>query len=242
MKLIRKENEFMTIKQKQWQLRFLGYYGSEIDGDWGRLSQLGTIRFQQDAGLEPTGLFDEGTEDKSVEWVKAIQEAVGPHNPVPLVIDGLAGPKTMAATVRYQQAMDLTPDGIAGPLTRAALDNEQTAAEDFWDTVKYFSLGEFACPCKRCGGFPAEPSQKLVRLADKVREHFGAPAHVSSGVRCQEHNAEVGGVANSRHLYGKAMDFRVEGLTAAQVLAYVRTLPIRYAYAIDGSYVHMDVE
>lgn len=38
------------------------------------------------------------------------------------------------------------------------------------------------------------------------------------------------------------MDFRVKGKTSAQVLTYVKTLPIRYAYAIDGNYVHMDVQ
>ena len=54
--------------------------------------------------------------------------------------------------------------------------------------------------------------------------------------------ANVGGVDGSRHKSGKAMDFRVEGHGAKAVLGYVQTLPhIRYAYAIDGSYVHMDV-
>lgn len=62
----------MTTKQKQWQLRFLGFYGGEIDGDWGKLSQLGTIRFQQAFGLEPTGIFDDVTEDKSMEWIRVI--------------------------------------------------------------------------------------------------------------------------------------------------------------------------
>jgi uncharacterized protein YcbK (DUF882 family) len=53
----------------------------------------------------------------------------------------------------------------------------------------------------------------------------------------------VGGVADSRHLTGKAMDFRVSGQTAAQVLEYVWSLPeVRYAYDIDGTYIHMDVE
>jgi uncharacterized protein YcbK (DUF882 family) len=52
----------------------------------------------------------------------------------------------------------------------------------------------------------------------------------------------VGGVSNSRHLEGKAMDFSIRGKTSAQVLAYVQKQPeIRYAYAIDGSYVHMDI-
>ena len=76
-----------------------------------------------------------------------------------------------------------------------------------------------------------------------MRERFGAPVHVSSGVRCEQHNANVGGAEGSRHKLGKAMDFRVEGKSASTVLSYVKTLPaIRYAYAIDGSYVHMDVK
>ena len=230
----------MTIMQKQWQLRFLGFYGGEIDGDWGQLSQLATIRFQKEFGLEPTGLFQEEDEKKSVEVISGIQKIVSEHNPVPLVIDGLAGNLTTAATVRYQKAVGLTTDGIAGSLTRAAIEGE----EDFWGSVKYFTRAEFACKCGSdfCDGFPVEPDKKLVRLADNVREHFGAESIVSSGVRCQRHNANVGGVYNSRHLSGKAMDFCIRGKSALQVVDYVKTLPIRYAYAIDGKYVHMDVE
>lgn len=88
-----------------------------------------------------------------------------------------------------------------------------------------------------------EPDEALVRLADQVRERFGSPMTISSGVRCQAHNDELKGSAkNSYHVRGKAIDFTVRGYTAAQVLSYVRTLPVHYAYAIDGSYVHMDVE
>ena len=83
----------------------------------------------------------------------------------------------------------------------------------------------------------------LIRVADRVRAHFGAEAFVSSGVRCQQHNANVGGVPGSRHLYGKAMDFCISGKKAAEVLEYVLKQPeIRYAYDIDGTYIHMDVE
>jgi len=39
------------------------------------------------------------------------------------------------------------------------------------------------------------------------------------------------------------MDFHVMGKGSAEVLPYVLRQPeIRYAYAIDGSYLHMDVE
>ena len=88
-----------------------------------------------------------------------------------------------------------------------------------------------------------EPEERLVRLADMVRQHFDAPATVSSGVRCQAHNDELpGSVPNSYHLRGKAMDFCVRGVPGATLLAYVKTLPVHYAYQIGNSdFVHMDV-
>lgn len=170
-------------------------------------------------------------------------------------IDGSYGPQTQAATEAFQLGYSLTADGRFGPDTEKrileviATGEEPKSAEGitgtFWDDIRYFDREEFRCKCggKYCSGFPVEPEQLLVEQADQVREHFGAPAYVSSGVRCEIHNAAVGGVAGSRHKLGKAMDFRVEGKSASAVLAYVKTLPaIRYAYAIDGSYVHMDVK
>lgn len=129
--------------------------------------------------------------------------------------------------------------------TGTAAGSTEDAAANWWDNIKHFDREEFRCKCggKYCNGYPAEPAQLLVQVADRVREHFGAPAIVSSGVRCKTHNANVGGVSNSRHMSGKAMDFCVRGKTAAQVLAYVQQQPeIRYAYAIDSCYVHMDVQ
>ena len=45
------------------------------------------------------------------------------------------------------------------------------------------------------------------------------------------------------HLIGKAIDLRIEGKSARQTLAWVQKQPeVRYAYAIDTSYVHMDID
>ena len=121
----------------------------------------------------------------------------------------------------------------------------ENTGKDFWEDIRYFKKDEFKCKCggKHCGGFPVEPDEKLVRLADRVRAHFGAAATVSSGVRCEKHNAFVGGVANSRHTKGTAVDFCIRGLPSSIVLPYVQAQKeMRYAYAIDGSFVHMDVK
>ena len=47
----------MTIKQRQWQLYYLGYYSGEIDGIWGVQSKAAAVRFQKDYALDVDGIF-----------------------------------------------------------------------------------------------------------------------------------------------------------------------------------------
>ena len=180
----------------------------------------------------------------------------------PGAIDGVDGRLTQAAVRRFQGAEGLTVDGIAGEQTqirlkdavwqdRFAKDNTVPSSGQspdktgtFWDSIKYFSRDEpyIACPCGRCGGFPVEPAEKLMRLADAVREAAGKPMVPTSTVRCDAHNAEVGGVATSRHRLGHAMDFVIPGMTANQILTIVRKQKnVVYCYAINERAVHMDI-
>lgn len=176
-------------------------------------------------------------------------------------IDGIWGAGSKTACKAFQKDFGLDADGIAGDATQKALkhsvcygiEKNATAEDDatenatgtFWDEIKYFTREEFKCKCggKYCNGYPAEPQETLVRAAVKVREHFGVPVSISSGLRCPTHNANNKGVYNSRHLTGKAMDFSVRGFNATSVLPYVQSLSeIRYAYAIDFNWVHMDIQ
>ena len=164
-------------------------------------------------------------------------------------IDGDWGTLSRTACKAFQTDFGgIAADGFGGPETDKAL--RQAVAEDRrrnipgWEGIQHWSREEFRCQCggKYCDGFPAEPDPVLVKLLDDVREHFGRPGHRSSGLRCKTWNAIQGGVPNSRHLTGKAMDFRIEGHTASQVLNYVnQDSRTRYAYAIDSTYVHVDV-
>ena len=174
-------------------------------------------------------------------------------------VDGIPGRNTRRAVLAFQAQEGLEQDGSPGPLTQAALleavacgrcrqaqaSGAQTVPE-WWADIRYFKRTDsgIACPCGRCGGFPVEPTERLMRLADRVREAAGAPMCPSSTVRCQAHNDELSGsVPNSRHLSGRAMDFCIRGWGADRTLALVRQQPeVRYAYAIDNRYVHMDVE
>ena len=172
-------------------------------------------------------------------------------------VDGLPGKNTRRAVLEFQSAEGLETDGSPGPLTQAALldavaagrcrQTEACAAgtgPEWWKEIRYFQRTEAGsgCPCGRCGGFPVEPSEKLMRLADRVREHFDAPMVPTSTVRCQAHNDSLSGSAkNSYHIRGKAMDFVIPGHSASEIVAYVKTQGVHYTYAINDNAVHMDV-
>lgn len=117
---------------------------------------------------------------------------------------------------------------------------------DFWDTVKYFTPDEFKCKCggRYCNGYPVEPDKNLVTLLDLIREDADTPCIISSGIRCETHNANVGGVWNSWHKKGRAADFTLRGKTAAQAIRYAQKYSdrIEEIYAIDNSYVHIAVK
>ena len=140
-------------------------------------------------------------------------------------LDGLWGEKSQRATIDFQRAyMEATAvDGIFGAATEKRIlevvatgeepresVNVDTASPDWWKYIRYFTRKEFRCPCGRCGGFPVEPDETVVRVVDEIRHRAGVPISIvdagGSGIRCPEHNAEVGGVANSEHLYGHAAD------------------------------------
>ena len=139
-------------------------------------------------------------------------------------LDGIWGEKSQQATIDFQRAyMDATSaDGIFGAATEKRIleviatgeepvvKENLTALADWWKDIRYFKREEFRCTCGKCGGFPVEPQEKMVRTVDEIRHRLGVPVSIvdagGSGIRCPEHNAEVGGVANSEHLYGRAAD------------------------------------
>lgn len=195
--------------------------------------------------------------------IKQIQNLLDYLGYVPGKIDGMDGTNTRKAVKAFQGAEGLTVDGVAGVQTEKALldavsngrvykppdgagsgDTVAAGVPSWWADIRYFKRSEpyIACPCGRCGGFPVEPAEKLMRLADAVREAAGKPMVHTSTVRCDAHNAEVGGVPTSRHKLGHAMDFVIPGMTANQILTIVRKQEnVVYCYAINERAVHMDI-
>ena len=114
----------------------------------------------------------------------------------------------------------------------------------FWDEIEYFDRSEFKCKCggKYCNGFPSEPDERMVRIANQLRKNLGVPITIVSGLRCKTWNAIQGGVSNSQHMYGEAADIYAKGVPQSRVEAELDKIGgVRYHYAITGSSnVHFD--
>lgn len=112
--------------------------------------------------------------------------------------------------------------------------------------TKNFKVSEFSCKCG-CGFDKID--QRIIDMAQIIRDALGVPIHVNSGCRCEEHNASpaVGGVQGSFHTKGLAADLSCS-LGAKKLFAVVADLKVRgklpdlhYAMLyIKKDFVHID--
>lgn len=171
-------------------------------------------------------------------------------------IDGIWGTLSKTATKCFKKDFGLADNDTYDSETEKALkhaicygmpakkvESTTTKSGTFWDEIKYFKRSEFKCTCggKYCNGFPVEPDEQLVRILDQVRAKYGKPFSPNSAIRCTKRNAEVGGVSNSQHLYGIAVDISVPGVAPKTVAEYLETLlPNTGGIGIYSWGVHVD--
>lgn len=169
-------------------------------------------------------------------------------------VDGIVGKLTRAAYLELQTkyfTRDKDRDGIYGNDTDKLLVNAYRVKK----YCKNFKLEEFKCKCggRYCTGYPAYLDIQFLINLQKVRDRFGV-TRITSAMRCNNHNANVGGSSGSRHKKGKAADIIVTISNTEKgrktVMEFWKTLPQwRYTYCnIGGNYpnmgnaVHIDIE
>ena len=238
----------LTIRQRELNLKHNGYYYTgAIDDAEGPLLRAAYGAFQEDHDLETDKVYGPKTDAVCIASAKLLQTKLNEHG-ANLKVDGEIGPLTIAAIEEFQKMHGLYVDGIAGVKTWEILNKPGIYT---WDNVEYFTRKEFECDCggRYCNGFPYEMDMKLIKILDELRAYYGEPITITSGVRCAQRNAEVGGISSSQHLYGKAADFYIPGACDSatgrdKVVKKCYELGAQYSYANTpgmGNAVHINI-
>lgn len=105
--------------------------------------------------------------------------------------------------------------------------------------MKYFKWSEFDSPDAPGSGYE-RMDRDFIQKLDIARHISGVPYQITSGYRTHEHNIEVGGVADSSHRKGLAVDISaVHSRTRYKVLMGL----IRAGFTrigIGKTFIHVD--
>jgi uncharacterized protein YcbK (DUF882 family) len=106
---------------------------------------------------------------------------------------------------------------------------------------KNFSRKELECHCG-CG--LCNISDELLDILQSMRDEIKIPIDISSGFRCKEYNFRVGGVENSQHILGTAVDILTNKYTAteyAKLLKAVFTRDKIKGLGFGKGFLHIDI-
>lgn len=105
---------------------------------------------------------------------------------------------------------------------------------------KLFKPHEFECGCGKCGlGFPAMDQDFLDRL-ELARTLSRSKFVLTSAVRCEEHNRNVGGLDNSAHLKGLAVDIATPTSNVRYEVLYGLIKAGFKRIGIYNNFIHVD--
>lgn len=81
-----------------------------------------------------------------------------------------------------------------------------------------FSLVELRCKCGKCSSDGTEMAPAFMQRLQQLREQYGKPMSLSSAFRCRRHPEEARKAEPGEHAMGLAVDVRVRGPEALQLL------------------------
>ncbi len=111
-----------------------------------------------------------------------------------------------------------------------------------WMTIKHFTYREFVSPDTG----EENMDYRMVHFLDIMRQILGFPLVITSGYRTPEYNAKIGGVADSAHLRGLAVDIKcVSSFTRWKIVNFVMNwyngVEVRRA-GIGDTFLHIDID
>jgi len=112
------------------------------------------------------------------------------------------------------------------------------------DLTTNISRHEIACNCE-CGYDSID--FEVVRVVQEACDCFSGMLGkkciltINSGCRCVAWNDHEGGSENSQHLYARAIDHRIDGVTIDELAGYYMSrYPGKYGIGVYDTFVHLD--
>ena len=107
----------------------------------------------------------------------------------------------------------------------------------------HFKRAEFSCQGASCCWHSSPVNERLIKALEGLRILLQAPITITSGFRCNRHNTNIGGAADSYHTLGMAADIKVQGYSPAGIAALAEDIPDFRAGGIGiySGWVHLDV-
>lgn len=258
--------ETLSTAELQRMLNILNFGNLTVDDNFGPMTAAAVRTAQSGYRIDVDGIPGSVTYSKLCGQVAAVQTRLNELG-YPVAIDGRlgrSGKETTDAVGRFQKDHGLTADQIVGSQTFAAMFNVQPAAPLETPTVipdpvlpagfdphqqvtAHFNMFEFSCECVGeggpgyCDGFPVQPHPMLILKLEEVRQEAGIPMSISSGIRCSQLNADVGGVPDSYHMLGRAADvpvYAANGITVSELAAIGRKHGLKTIEYQEQSFVH----
>ena len=104
--------------------------------------------------------------------------------------------------------------------------------------ILYFTVEEFTC--KHCGKVIID--SRIVETVQRLREYLQKPVIITSAYRCPVHNRRIGGIKNSAHVRGYALDVKCTNSKDRQrILEFLMVRVVRRV-GIHPRFIHFDID
>ena len=102
-----------------------------------------------------------------------------------------------------------------------------------------FTRSEFKCNCGNCDYDTVD--SELIAVLQALRNYIGKPLVITSGNRCPDYNASIGGSKGSYHIRGRAADIQIKGVSTCVIQGYLETAyHDKYGIGFYDDFTHID--
>lgn len=101
-----------------------------------------------------------------------------------------------------------------------------------------FYFDEFSCKCG-CGIGIMQP--RFIERLQELRDEWGKPIMITSGLRCIAHNIASSGSKKSRHLIGAAADIAIDSSAERYALVALAVKKGFRGIGVGKTFVHLDL-